>query len=147
MFDEALIHRAREKALSELLSELSKLIERYSGPDDPTGKRCVNAAKDRRFECDAMVLGGLTKSMRSAGLWPMPCVPYEGLSFEQVRIRIQGPYPARCGQFGLGERLLVSRNRCGIQEQVMAIVDRLWNTLKGVDFDAVANLDKETNKR
>lgn len=42
------------------------------------------------YACDAMVLGSLIKSLSTAGIWPIPEPPYEGVTFSQLVDSIEG---------------------------------------------------------
>ena len=75
---EAVINLRREDVLSQIIDLLHQQMERYQ--DDPL--LCT-------FNCDAMVLGIMTRELRSMGLILKPESPFAGKSYETVKEKIK----------------------------------------------------------
>jgi hypothetical protein len=89
-----LIHNAdkinsdREKAIDECFTLLRAVLERYQV--STSGCRW---GKD----CDAMIVGGVIRELRSMGYYPIPDAPYKDLCFENLsRDLCNMPVPTLC---------------------------------------------------
>lgn len=74
------INRRRQEALHQVISALQNYLEEYQ-------RDTLHCS----FECDTMLLGALTKGMRSIGLLTRPEPLFTGFSFDLLAQNIQFP--------------------------------------------------------
>lgn len=129
------IDQNRQRALSEIITELHSILEKYQGP----GLTC-------NVRCDAIVLGTLTKSMKSMQL-PEP--PYSKLSFDILAESVGDmniltdcefdscPHGVLYRHHGHLSRATSCQNR--VKDMIKVLIEKIKVRLCGLDLDSVGS--------
>jgi hypothetical protein len=94
-------------------------------------------------DCDAMVLGGLLKALKSQGLLPLPTPPFTKLSFQALAEKLRDmSVPTLCDKLGRkGFRQTFDNRRgykiasCDIKEKILEKLTEVEEKLRGFDLE------------
>ncbi|KAH0538932.1 hypothetical protein FGG08_004523 [Glutinoglossum americanum] len=125
------INAKRQAAISSTLCTLQSFLQKYQGSTILCRKGGTPG-----FNCDAMVLGGLTKGMASIGLLPPPIPPYEGLSFTKLVGGIRDmQLPALCDSSKHPNGWeLYSSPPCGVKHGVQSSINIIEARIRGLSL-------------
>jgi hypothetical protein len=113
---------------------IQSLLDVYHGPT----KLC----KSQNESCDAMVLGGLLRALKSHDLLPLPTPPFIGLSFQSLARKLnESSLPTLCERASPPKNPFgnpfgyVDSKRCGISHLISEKVVQLEAKLTGLSLD------------
>ncbi|KAF2635892.1 hypothetical protein P280DRAFT_410777 [Massarina eburnea CBS 473.64] len=122
------IEHKRYQIIEERISDLHHWLDVYGAEN----YKCQYSLSSS-FECSSILLGALTKEMRRSSLSPRPEVPFDGLSFEQLLIAIEGlKSPAWSKSVGRG--YYGDTHNCNFSASIKKNMEDARSTITGLDM-------------